>query len=80
VDKLPIIGKQHSPNEICLMEKLFELIFNKLAMKRCKIVVFKTNILLLPPNGRSAGLHSFNIDETRFQKERLNYDRKVGYA
>jgi hypothetical protein len=30
--------------------------------------------------GGVLSFHSFNIDETRFQKERLNYDRKVGYA
>jgi len=31
----------------------------------------------VPPNGRSAGLHSFNMDANWFQKERLNYGRKL---
>jgi hypothetical protein len=31
----------------------------------------------VPPDGRSAGLHSFNMDANWFQKERLNYGRKL---
>jgi len=31
----------------------------------------------VPPHGRSASLHSFNMDASWFQKERLNYGRKL---
>jgi hypothetical protein len=31
----------------------------------------------LPPHGRSAGLHSFNMNANWFQKEGLNYGRKL---
>jgi hypothetical protein len=31
----------------------------------------------VPPDGRSAGLYSFNMNANWFQKERLNYGRKL---
>jgi len=31
----------------------------------------------VPPDGRSASLHSFNMNANWFQKERLNYGRKL---
>jgi hypothetical protein len=31
----------------------------------------------VPPHGRSAGLHSFNMYANWFQKERLNYGRRL---
>jgi hypothetical protein len=31
----------------------------------------------VPPDGRSAGLRSFNMDANWFQKERLNYGKKM---
>jgi len=31
----------------------------------------------VPPHGRSAGLHSFNMNANWFQKEGLNYGRKL---